>query len=80
MEWISVESEAPRNNDYVLVNIPFSFLDDSMLEIKGTTIITLMYFDNEDGKCWFDDRAGQEMEYSSITHWMPLPSPPKESV
>ena len=76
-EWISVESELPDNEAYVLVNIPFKFMDDSMLEVSGTTILTLMYFDNQDGKCWFDDRSGNEQEYASVSHWMPLPEPPK---
>ena len=78
MKWISVKDRLPDNEAYVLAVIPYKFMVDTMLEIGGSTIITLLYFDGSDGKYWFNDQTGEEPDYKTITHWMPLPEPPED--
>lgn len=62
MEWIKCSDRMPRDHEVVLV------LDYSQSVNKG------YWFDSE--KMWW----GSEWmcEEGDVTHWMPLPEPPKE--
>lgn len=62
-KWISVSERLPENRDYVLVCTKNKFY--------GTRNISKAYFG--DGK-WY----GQGGRWTNVTHWMPLPEPPKE--
>ncbi len=70
MEWISVADRLPKKGNLVLV------WNNGMREPR----IRMYGIDND----WYDERRRSTMnihpakEY--ITHWMPLPEPPKESL
>ena len=62
MEWISVKDRLPDKENEVLV---FEFRGDvSMAYISGYE--------------WRNFESDFKMDSSYITHWMPLPEPPKE--
>jgi len=62
-KWISVKEAMPANDDDVLV------WNGAYCDIANA------YDDDEDGrKFWVDSPSSRE-----VTHWMPLPKPPKEA-
>jgi hypothetical protein len=63
-EWISVKDELPEPNEIYLVHCP-SWSDDEC---------AVCLFEN--GK-WYYDHDSEINSY--VTHWMPLPEPPKET-
>ena len=64
MEWISVEDELPKNSRFVLAT-------------DGHHSWLYYAFVFETGEVqWFN--AAADSEKKGITHWMPLPEPPKE--
>ena len=62
-EWVSVDDRLPKNWTDVLVSSRFGFLETAVY--TGTP-----------GK-WRIGWNGDMLESDSITHWMPLPEPPK---
>ena len=65
--WISVKDRLPpRNGNYLVVTEGLGFF-------RGCTDIKILYFYN--GCFKLDDK---DVYYMNITHWMPLPEPPKE--
>ena len=78
MEWISCEDRLPEPESYVLTATPYDFVADTMLHIEGFTLTNLLYCEDKiEGAYWFNDQIGEESH--GVTHWMPLPEPPKES-
>ena len=75
-EWIKVEDRLPELDSYVLCASPYEFTGDNLKKHKGFTIITAMYCNGEDSVFWFNDQTGNEE--NGITHWQPLPEPPKD--
>ena len=80
-EWISVERRLPDNSGYYMVCLnkqkPHNICSDFYCESPG-------YFDHPygvkqdlEGKPENHFRMCREYGYE-ITHWMPLPQPPKE--
>lgn len=72
MEWISIEERLPSQNVYVIVA---KF--DHRPKVR-------MYFVDIAERIrdqWFDGKDGKEItgnwKYGKITHWMPIPDPPK---
>lgn len=67
-EWISVKDKLPDKGDQVLCygEEPNNIHDD------GLPFKTGIY----DGKNWISDHFC-ESSYIEVTHWMPLPEPPK---
>ena len=64
-EWISVEDRLPDNHQRV-IGIGFDYGD-----IKNNRhYVVCEYFDG----IWM---GGEYEEFEYITHWMPLPEPPK---
>ena len=65
MEWISVKDELPKNEDDVLVHYhPFGWLPEIFIGFL------------EGGK-WISQEGLPFSSQESLTHWMPLPEPPK---
>lgn len=68
-KWISVEDEMPHA-EYGE--------SDNVLAVDGHGIVEMLYFD---GGCWCYP-TGEPVSFGNprwrITHWMPLPEPPKE--
>lgn len=60
--WISVEDKLPEPSIEVLCCL-------------DTHEMVVLYFDDTDG-CFTDNFSGEPCE--DITHWQPLPEPPKE--
>ncbi len=76
MEWISVKDRLPDPKEYKDV-LTYEFLThiETLEEIPHFSIEPAenIYFDDE-LQCVCSNFAGAE----NITHWMPLPEPPKE--
>ncbi len=75
MEWRTIES-APRNGTPVII-----FATDHSYFEKPSEIVGEAYCHEESGKWWWantspGDYYADEIDYR-ITHWMPLPEPPK---
>ena len=67
-EWISVKDRLPEDITNVLV----------FGEYWKVMIAQLDFF-NGDGKAWYEKNGGfrGHVDSDNITHWMPLPEPPK---
>lgn len=65
-QWIRVEEEKPDTGQYVLVNHKDGVMQCAQYLISGY----------DDRELWMLDHYYKEQ--SEITHWMPLPEPPKE--
>jgi hypothetical protein len=72
MEWIEVEKELPKTNKPVLTWQFNEFHPECEISVKFHT-----------GDKWIDvtdmDEVEPSGEYPYITHWIPLPEPPKPS-
>ncbi|HEM7140879.1 DUF551 domain-containing protein [Acinetobacter baumannii] len=69
MEWISVEAEKPKRNKNVLLNC--------ILRKNGRSLICIGFWSiepDEEPVFVLDDKF---TELKGVTHWMPLPEPPK---
>ena len=67
-EWISVKDRLPEKGTEVLA---FDHYGRPLI----AKLVENYYF--SDGVSWYD-RLGYYLGMSIITHWMPLPEPPKE--
>jgi len=65
-EWISVKDGLPEDQR-------------SVLTVNGHGEIRIMGLWRKRGDEWTWVHNGHMMHYNDITHWMPLPEPPKES-
>lgn len=65
-EWISVKDRLPKTDDYYLI---YGLNDDMRLGYWSTKYNKFIAFDDD----------GYDYELYHITHWQPLPEPPKES-
>ena len=63
-EWISVKDRLPQAKEYVLIYDP-----------NHRNICKAWYVGDID--VWFSNEYFPQ--FTNITHWMPLPKPPKES-
>lgn len=72
MTWISVEDRLPNCNGCYLVFRPHYHTDHGS--------VTICYFGGA-GAWYDDDNANFEriLSQTNVTHWMPLPEPPKET-
>lgn len=71
MDWISVKDRLPEPDENV-------FVYAARWEAKGYVVgITRRYRCNSGREVWVEPFPGFELTYH-ITHWMPLPKPPKE--
>ncbi|EPL3572762.1 DUF551 domain-containing protein [Acinetobacter baumannii] len=69
MEWINVEAEKPKRNKNVLLNC--------ILRKNGRPLICIGFWSiepDEEPVFVLDDKF---TELKGVTHWMPLPEPPK---
>ncbi|WP_239819097.1 DUF551 domain-containing protein [Acinetobacter baumannii] len=75
-EWISVKDGLPSYEESVLIKTNkgsvqgYLFQDEEYSEMKGE----YMKLD-----CWQDEFHDDFIEYSDVTHWMPLPTAPSKS-
>jgi hypothetical protein len=75
-EWISVKNELPKTkNRSYLVFIKFSPKDSDTF----TGILEATFNMKNDEAIWFCGLCNLTWQVKcSVTHWMPLPEPPKE--
>ena len=67
-KWISVKERLPEYEQRVLV-----------CDVRDNYVgIWSLEKDTDDGTDYWEDDAGWCQPFSEITHWMPLPEPPKE--
>jgi|HubBroStandDraft_2_1064218.scaffolds.fasta_scaffold340169_4 hypothetical protein len=78
MEWISVEKDLPKDDDYVLVYYDRDFhISVGYYEKDNVSY----YIESNGTKFYTDDGWDSEIPWAprgKITHWMPLPEPPKK--
>lgn len=75
-EWISVEERLPEPNEECLVS---ARVGDRVVIDLGEIVQYWNGRTNEYGFMWMITNDWDEGEGCEITHWMPLPEPPKES-
>lgn len=81
-EWISVEQEPLTDGQYLCIT---HFCNEAFFEIlqfaKNLSEVSDYDFAgvNSFGWCGFDQEHGYYID-DSVTHWMPIPEPPKEDV
>lgn len=66
MKWISVKDRFPPNTNDVLV------FDD-----RGRMSVSCYFYSDHGGMMVWEQRDDQ-IGLGDVTHWMPLPPPPKE--
>ena len=68
MKWISVKDRLPKIRKPVLIYVEYGK-------------IATAYCNNYINKTWgWTDWMRGHHSYGSVTHWMPLPDPPKKSM
>lgn len=66
-EWVSVEEgNLPNRGDIIIFSADFN----------GSAMVFTGFFDNKSGG-FIDTGTGMDYPYEEVTHWMPLPEPPK---
>jgi hypothetical protein len=75
MNWISVKDKLPKNRVTVLIR--YRLLENDYADPYITNDSGYIRFEAFYDKCWID-WCGDILDYKRITHWQPLPEPPKE--
>lgn len=76
LEWISVDDKLPIEEAKAHEQEwPGEYCEFLVMIEKGSLPITL-YYDLEENE-WFRINTALERETYEVTHWMPLPKPPK---
>ena len=63
-EWISVKDRLPEFGEKVLIT-----------DVSGDVLVYSLE-QTCSGECWWEDEYWNW--YNDVTHWMPLPEPPKD--
>ena len=71
-QWVPVTERLPEHSDNVLVCVTDNFAN---VRLKGAFLLAA--YCDEDG--WILE-MWPEMERPNVTHWMPLPKPPKGAI
>ena len=75
-EWISVNDKLPIEEAKAHEQEWYEEYCEFLVMIEGGLIPTTLYYDLEEGE-WFGINTDLERETYKVTHWMPLPQPPK---
>lgn len=70
--WINAQTNPPiatdgETSDYVLV-----------LRADGRQCVCYYVYDDDEGNCWFSEDEKSMYDIDEVTHWQPLPEPPKD--
>ena len=71
-EWISVKDRLPENDDNVLVIVNGKY--NNVTFVNAMMIAAFC----DDEHVWFLNEY-PDFVHANVTHWMPLPEPPKEA-
>jgi hypothetical protein len=74
MEWISVKDRLPEDGETVIVSDNVFGKDFS--SVAWCAIGGINFMDNDEGVYWADVGTN-EVFGADVTHWMPLPDPPR---
>jgi hypothetical protein len=69
MEWISVKDRLPTSFGWFLV------IDKYLVSKEKQT---LGFYEADDRRIWLPIDGRVDSDSMMVTHWMPLPEPPKE--
>lgn len=72
-EWIKFETEIDEEDGREIFCCPMPEDEQEVLITDGKNV-WLDMFCNDGNECWFDSG----FDFDKITHWQPLPEPPKE--
>lgn len=69
--WVDARTNPPiatdgETSDYVLVS-----------RADGRQCVCYYVYDNDEGNCWFSEDEKSMYDIDEVTHWQPLPEPPK---
>lgn len=62
-DWISVDERLPEKSGEYIIAAP----------ISDKILVTVLGFYG----VWFERQSGELKDQTKVTHWMPLPEPPK---
>lgn len=77
MEWISVKDKLPEKDGWYLVYAPGYWGNN---RIFGLSNFAYSKFEKKFKAKWGIERGCSSIPCACVTHWMPLPEPPKEDV
>lgn len=66
MEWIKIEDRLPTYEEHGAFQLIWGEDEDGDREVYKAYL-------GDDNETWY----WRNMEFSNVTHWMPLPEPPK---
>jgi hypothetical protein len=69
-EWISVKDRLPNPDEAVLVLAEYLYIKTNYYEVWSL-------FKCQSGEIIWVDKSGEGHNLTEVTHWMPLPEPPK---
>ena len=78
-EWISVKERLPEDDLSIKKNVGAALGCLTVLVYNGVVKQTNRYFCEESKLGLLPKTEGWEWASSNVTHWMPLPEPPKEA-
>lgn len=73
MQWISVDDRLPDNNDKVIVCC-LSEISDYGYPYDYKDACEMGFYEKDQ---WYSDNPDDMDVLDNVTHWMPLPGPPK---
>lgn len=73
MEWISVKDKMPKiGNWYLVVHKPNGTIS------RKDLVVNFLFYDSDN--LWLHKQGDFDSDQDNVTHWMPLPKPPKNKL
>lgn len=79
MEWISIEERLPAQQQIVLavIKVPISPWNETGMQLCAMMLYGDIWFAQEYASSLCDESSYKDDNDYVVTHWMPLPEPPK---
>lgn len=68
-EWINVKDRLPDDYGWFIVNDTY---------LVSSNNVTMGFFDGDSAVVWLPLDQRLDQDSMNVTHWMPLPEPPKD--